>query len=114
MVTTLNDKNFRNHLEDCMSFGKPMLIENIEEELDPLLDPILEKRIVRKGKSAMIVLSTERRWTSPTASPSSARHACPTRTTLRAVRQNAGDRLHRHHGGSGGPAPREAHPEGEV
>ena len=57
VVTTLNDKNFRNHLEDCMSFGKPMLIENIEEELDPLLDPILEKRIVRKGKSAMIVLS---------------------------------------------------------
>ena len=56
-VTTLNDKNFRNHLEDCMSFGKPMLIENIEEELDPLLDPILEKRIVRKGKNAIIVLS---------------------------------------------------------
>ncbi len=56
-VTTLNDKNFRNHLEDCMSFGKPMLIENIEEELDPLLDPILEKRIVRKGKTAIIVLS---------------------------------------------------------
>jgi dynein heavy chain len=40
-----------------MSFGKPMLIENIEEELDPLLDPILEKRIVRKGKNAIIVLS---------------------------------------------------------
>ena len=56
-TTTLNDKNFRNHLEDCMSFGKPMLIENIEEELDPILDPILEKRIVRKGKNAIIVLS---------------------------------------------------------
>ena len=55
-VTTLNDKNFRNHLEDCMSFGKPMLIENIEEELDPWLTPLGEAH-VRKGKNAIIVLS---------------------------------------------------------
>ena len=40
-----------------MSYRKPMLIENIQEELDPILEPVLEKRIVRKGKQAMIVLS---------------------------------------------------------
>ena len=57
LVTTLNDKKFRTHLEDCMTYGRPLLIENIEEELDPLLDPILEKRIVRKGNKAMIVMS---------------------------------------------------------
>ena len=50
-VTQLNDRMFRNHLEDCLAFGKPLLIENIEEELDPLLDPVLERRIVRKVRT---------------------------------------------------------------
>jgi len=58
-VTNLGEKQFRNHLEDCLSYGKPMLIENIEEELDPMLDPVLEKRIVKKGKNFMIQLDKE-------------------------------------------------------
>ena len=56
-VTNLNEKRFRDILEESMSYGLPMLIENIQEELDPILEPVLEKRIVRKGKQAMIVLS---------------------------------------------------------
>lgn len=56
-VTTLTDKLFRNALEDCLTFGKPMLIENIEEELDPVLDPVLEKRVIRKGRSLLIQLA---------------------------------------------------------
>jgi len=56
-VTQLNDKFFRNHLEDCLTFGKPMLIENIEEDLDPVLDPVLEKRLVKKGKSYIMPLA---------------------------------------------------------
>jgi dynein heavy chain len=58
-VTNLGEKQFRNHLEDCLSYGKPMLIENIEEELDPMLDPVLEKRIVKKGKNMIIQLDKE-------------------------------------------------------
>ena len=56
-VTSLKDKHFRNALEDCLSYGKPLLIENIEEELDPALDPVLEKRFVKKGKGFIIQLA---------------------------------------------------------
>jgi len=56
-VTGLADKHFRNVLEDCMSMGKSMVMENIEEDLDPLLDPVLEKRYIRKGRSVTIALA---------------------------------------------------------
>jgi hypothetical protein len=58
-VTGLGEKMFRNHLEDALSYGKPMLIENIEEDLDPMLDPVLEKRVVKKGKNLVIMLDKE-------------------------------------------------------
>jgi len=56
-VTQLNDRMFRNCMEDCLSFGKPMLIENIEEELDPVLDPVLERRLIKKGKMYVMPLA---------------------------------------------------------
>ncbi len=40
-----------------MSFGKPLLIENIEEELDPVLDPVLERRYVKKGRGYTVALA---------------------------------------------------------
>eukprot|EP01043_Picozoa_sp_COSAG02_P032009 COSAG02_NODE_2120_length_9782_cov_1.807085_2_plen_2245_part_00 len=55
-ITQLSEKMFRNTLEECMAFGKPLLIENIAEELDPVLDPILLKQIVW-GRSPKIQLS---------------------------------------------------------
>ena len=42
--------SFLKHLENCIRFGKPCLFENVDEELDPTIDPILEKNfIVRVG-----------------------------------------------------------------
>lgn len=43
-------------MQDCLSNGKPLLIENIEEELDPLLDPVLEKRYIKQAQGNVLQL----------------------------------------------------------
>lgn len=34
-----------------------MLIENVEQELDPVLDPVLERRFLRKGRQVTVQLA---------------------------------------------------------
>jgi dynein heavy chain len=53
-VTSLNHKYFRNHLEDALSLGRPLIIEDINEELDPALDNIFEKNFIRSGRSLKV------------------------------------------------------------
>lgn len=43
-------------VQECLSQGLPLLIEDVEEELDPVLDAVLDMRVVRRGKSATIAL----------------------------------------------------------
>merc|ERR1719473_2560905 len=64
-VTTLAAKNLKDQLEFTMGEGLCLLIENVENEVDPLLDPVLEKAIIKKGKNLYINVSDQNMDYSP-------------------------------------------------
>ena len=45
------DNNYLKHLEACIRQGIPVLIENINVELDPAIEPLLQKQIYKRGAS---------------------------------------------------------------
>jgi len=53
-ITNMNHPRFKDYLKFCMEEGSCMIIENIENEVDPMLDPVLEKQIITKGKTMII------------------------------------------------------------
>jgi dynein heavy chain, axonemal len=48
-VAKLDNPQFMNHLENCIKLGFSFLIENVEEWLDPVLDPILQRDVFKRG-----------------------------------------------------------------
>lgn len=55
-VIKLTDRNFVRTLENCIPLGFPVLLENVAQELDPTLEPLLLRSTYREGNSTMIKL----------------------------------------------------------
>ncbi|VDP91463.1 unnamed protein product [Echinostoma caproni] len=50
-VVKLSDANYLRTLENAIQFGFPVLMENVGEELDPVLEPILQRLIFKSQGS---------------------------------------------------------------
>uniref|UniRef100_A0A8B9CE97 Dynein axonemal heavy chain 7 n=1 Tax=Anser brachyrhynchus TaxID=132585 RepID=A0A8B9CE97_9AVES len=55
-IIKLSDPQFVTTLENCIQFGSPVLLENIGEELDPILEPLLLKQTFKQSGSICICL----------------------------------------------------------
>jgi len=55
-VIKLSESDFLRTLEHGIRFGQPILLENVEEELDPALEPVLLKQIFKKQGLATLRL----------------------------------------------------------
>lgn len=52
----LADKDLMRTMESAIRFGKSILIENVGEELDPALDPILLRQVYMQSGTLVIKL----------------------------------------------------------
>lgn len=50
-VIDLQQTDFLRTLENSIQFGTPVLLQNVQEELDPSLGPILNKSLIKQGQS---------------------------------------------------------------
>eukprot|EP00930_Biecheleria_cincta_P050644 TRINITY_DN3582_c0_g1_i1.p1 TRINITY_DN3582_c0_g1~~TRINITY_DN3582_c0_g1_i1.p1 ORF type:complete len:2677 (-),score=555.77 TRINITY_DN3582_c0_g1_i1:255-8135(-) len=58
-LTTLSAKNLKDQIEFTMGEGLCLIIENVENEVDPMLDPVMDKAIIKKGKNLYINVSDQ-------------------------------------------------------
>nr|XP_061814136.1 dynein axonemal heavy chain 1-like [Nerophis lumbriciformis] len=55
-IIKLSDRDFLRSLENAIRFGKPCLLENIEEDLDPALEPVLLQQTFKEQGSLKLKL----------------------------------------------------------
>ncbi|KAI5108711.1 dynein beta chain, ciliary, partial [Silurus meridionalis] len=49
-VTNLGQKGYVDVIEQAVVTGEPVLIENLEETIDPVIDPLLGRHTIKKGR----------------------------------------------------------------
>lgn len=59
-ILTFNMGDYIKRLEMAIKFGKSVLFEGIDEEIDPMIDPVLEKNIVKEAGVNMLTLGDQK------------------------------------------------------
>jgi len=54
-VIDLQQSDYMRTLESSIQFGLPVLLQNVHEQLDPSLDSILNKSIIKVGMFLVII-----------------------------------------------------------
>ena len=54
-VIKLSEADYMRNLENCVTFGNPLLLENVGEELDPSLEPLLLKQTFKQSESPLLL-----------------------------------------------------------
>ena len=47
----LGQRGYLDTIEKCVAGGMTLLIENLDEEIEPVLDPLLGRTLIKKGKA---------------------------------------------------------------
>jgi len=55
-ITTMRDANLLRTLENCIRVGRPLLIEDLGEHMEPALEPVLQKATFKNGTRLLIRL----------------------------------------------------------
>merc|ERR1711959_832285 len=55
-ICKFTDGDYLRRLEGAIAFGRPVLIENILEDTDPAIEPVLLKQTFKKGNTLMMKL----------------------------------------------------------
>jgi dynein heavy chain len=55
-ITNQNQSDFVRTIENAIQFGNPVVLQDVLEDLDPVLEPVLAKNFIKKGNSISIKL----------------------------------------------------------
>jgi len=58
-IIQLTQKNWLKKVEMAVSNGNVLMIESLSQDIDPILDPLLSRQFVKKGKSFTVRLGSE-------------------------------------------------------
>jgi len=58
-ITDLFDTRLMQYMRDAIESGYPFILENVENEIDPGLDPVIDKQIIMKGAKKKLMLGED-------------------------------------------------------